>query len=175
MFWFTSDQHFGHSNILKYCNRPFENVFQMNECIIENHNDLVRKNDYVFHLGDFCFHTPIQYLKKLNGKHFLIRGNHDAHSGLEPFEWVNDTYILKNVVPDFSLFLSHYAHRVWPHSHYGTGHLFGHSHGKLEPYGRSFDVGVDTNNFKPYSLEEILDKMATLKPIFLVKTDPIGE
>jgi calcineurin-like phosphoesterase family protein len=56
-------------------------------------------------------------------------------------------------------FLSHYAHRVWNGSHKGVIHLYGHSHGSIPDYGKSMDVGVDTNNLKPYSLDEILTIM----------------
>jgi calcineurin-like phosphoesterase family protein len=57
------------------------------------------------------------------------------------------------------IFLSHYAHRVWNGSHKGVIHLYGHSHGSIPDYGKSMDVGVDTNNLKPYSLDEILSIM----------------
>ena len=73
---------------------------------------------------------------------------------------VYDSFSLKALGEMF--FLSHYAHRVWDKSHYGTIHLFGHSHGGLEDHNLSMDVGEDTNNFSPYAAEAIIEKM---KPI----------
>lgn len=77
--WFTSDQHFGHQNIIKYCNRPFSSVTEMNEEIIRRHNEVVKPEDYVFFLGDFSmsFKSVELYAKRLNGKKHLIPGNHD--------------------------------------------------------------------------------------------------
>jgi len=173
VIWITSDQHFGHEAIIKYCQRPFKNAREMDDCIVDQFNSKVGKKDVVYHLGDFSFHKPIQFLKCLNGEHHLIRGNHDAKQGLECFKSVQDVLLLKGIARDFGIFLSHYSHRVWPHSHYGFGHCFGHSHGRLEEYARSFDIGVDTNNFYPYNIEEIVNKMINMKPIVLHGPDPL--
>jgi len=76
--FFTSDTHFGHKNILKYCNRPFVNVEEMDEVMIERWNGRIGKNDSVYHLGDFSFSSnPKTYFERLNGKKILIIGNHD--------------------------------------------------------------------------------------------------
>ena len=80
--FFTSDTHFYHDNILKYCNRPFSSVDEMNEKLIKNWNSVVGKNDIVWHLGDFCFgrkENVSEILSKLNGKINLVMGNHDHH------------------------------------------------------------------------------------------------
>ena len=69
-----------------------------------------------------------------------------------------------------SITLCHYAMRSWERSHYATWHLYGHHHGKLPPYGLSFDVGVDCWNFYPVSLDQVKEKMATLKPIVDFRT-----
>lgn len=154
--WFTSDQHFGHANIIKYCARPFDSVHEMNAVITERHNALVKPKDQVYHLGDFAFANHARYLARLNGQHHLILGNHDRPGRLQdaPFLSQNSTLLLRST--PVLLWLSHYAHRVWPQSHYGTIHLYGHSHGKLPGVGRSMDVGVDTTNFRPYNLDEII-------------------
>jgi len=174
MIYFTSDEHYGHESIIKHCNRPFKDKNEMDSVIISNFNSVVNSKDTVYHLGDFSFQNPLQYLKRLNGKHYLIIGNHDAkqHYG---FEWAKDCFQLKNVLPNFHIYISHYSHRVWPQAHFGSGHLFGHSHNTLESYGRSFDIGVDTNNFFPYSIEEIIEKFKTMDPYILYGKDPLKE
>ena len=78
--YFTSDTHFYHSNIIGFCKRPFKNVEDMNETLIENWNRVVGQDDIVFHLGDFCMggsHEWTKILNRLNGKIYLILGNHD--------------------------------------------------------------------------------------------------
>lgn len=168
--WFTSDQHYCHANIIKFCNRPFGNVWEMNEALIENHNAVVKPDDHIYMLGDFCFRgnkgKAIEILKRLNGKKFLIRGNHDQVACKEEvapyFEWIKDYYELS--VPDISaprkeqkIVLMHYAMRVWNKSHWGTYHLYGHSHGSLpdDPTSRSFDVGVDCHDYRPICYDEV--------------------
>lgn len=78
--WFGSDHHFGHKNIITYCNRPFESVEEMDEILIQNHNELVKPGDFFYHLGDLAlgkFEDSIQKAARLNGEKFLIPGNHD--------------------------------------------------------------------------------------------------
>jgi calcineurin-like phosphoesterase family protein len=75
--WYTADLHLGHTNIIKYCNRPFGSTDDMDSVIINNWNSRVKIGDVVYHVGDFCFKTPEQYIGRLNGKITLIRGSHD--------------------------------------------------------------------------------------------------
>ena len=78
--FFTSDTHFNHANIIRFCNRPFKDVEQMNEVMIANWNSVIGKDDTVFHLGDFCLGGAAEWtkiLERLNGKIYLIMGNHD--------------------------------------------------------------------------------------------------
>src|SRR5580698_5527626 len=92
--FFTSDEHFGHQNIIKFCNRPFTSLDEMTETLIENHNKLVKKGDSVYHLGDMFWKTfgqenAIKVLSRLNGQKFYIWGNHEElmekHSSLRDF------------------------------------------------------------------------------------------
>ena len=80
----TSDTHFSHANIIKYCNRPYSSIEEMNQSLVENWNSVVNKNDLVIHLGDFAWGRTIQSIKqhldKLNGNKILILGNHDSLS-----------------------------------------------------------------------------------------------
>lgn len=159
MMWFTADQHFNHKNIIKYCNRPFKNVEEMNLAIVENFNDRVGKKDLTYHLGDLSLSKDFGYdiFRHLNGRHILIKGNHDriTKSWLSDneryFESIHDTLLIKH--NGKTIFMSHYAHRVWPKSHYGAWHLYGHSHGELMSIGKSFDVGVDGNAYYPVSFD----------------------
>ena len=78
--FFTSDTHFNHTNIIQYCQRPFKSTDEMNEAIIDNWNSVVGEEDTVFHLGDFCLGSSAEWnkiLNRLNGKIYLILGNHD--------------------------------------------------------------------------------------------------
>lgn len=82
--FFTADQHFGHANVIKYDDRPFDNVNEMDREMISRWNKAVKKNDVVWLLGDLCLSTNSQYIntlvKKLNGRKYLVMGNHDAKS-----------------------------------------------------------------------------------------------
>ena len=83
MIYFISDTHFYHSNIIKYCNRTFKDVNEMNETIISNWRFFITKDDIVYHLGDFCLSSDDDIkniFNRLNGNKILIRGNHDRKS-----------------------------------------------------------------------------------------------
>jgi len=161
--WFTADHHFNHVNIIKYCNRPFKNVEEMNTVLINRWNEVVKKGDIVYHLGDFAFEDPRKFRVRLNGDIHLILGNHDKritkHKLQTLFGHVTQQYMVKSVDPH--IWLCHYKMCVWEQSHYGVWHLYGHSHGKSNEKNNmlSFDVGVDTHNFYPYSYEEVKEKM----------------
>jgi len=161
MIHFTSDLHLGHHNIIKYCNRPFSNAQDMDEAIIENINKSVAPKDELYILGDFCLgnHDTIRrYRKRIRCKRIhLVKGNHDKQIPRYLFLTIRD--LAKVKVDNQNIILCHYAMRVWEHSHHGSWHLFGHSHGTLKGSGKSFDVGVDTNNFFPYSFEDVKERM----------------
>lgn len=156
MYWFTSDFHLGHQNILKYCNRPFDNVEEMDGIIIENMNKTVNHGDTIIHVGDFTLmknrsDVHRKYISKLRGHWIFIAGSHD--------HWLNRdaSHIWSKSIQDKYIVACHYAMRVWPRSHYGSILVYGHSHGHLESFGRSLDVGVDTNNFYPYSSDDVIE------------------
>lgn len=161
MRFFTADTHFDHGNIVSYCNRPFSCKEEMNEAIVANWNSVVRKGDTVYHLGDFSFSPPHRFLSRLNGTVILVRGNHDHSRSIRgaAFHEVHDILTLNMGPRRPNIVLCHYAMLTWPSAHRGAWHLFGHSHGTLQGVGRSFDVGVDCNNFTPISLEEVAQRM----------------
>lgn len=175
MIWFTSDTHFDHANILKYTNRPFASIDEMNETLVANWNALVVSGDVVYHLGDFAFHRHAEFAKRLNGVIVLVEGSHDRMSAKErkAFTWVGPRHEIK--LDDNEITLSHYAMRTWPKSHYGTWHLYGHSHGNLPPLGKSFDVGVDAWDLKPINIEQVKAKMDSLPTLgILLSCRPKG-
>lgn len=176
MIWFTSDSHFRHNAICKYSERPFSSVEDMDEEILHKWNEKIKPSDTLYFLGDFVFTRNnrkeeifrIRYRINCENIHFVL-GNHDKTIRKYAGEFVKDgTFLsvqdvleIKDTTP--RIWLSHYAHKVWPRSHYSTYHLFGHSHGSLKDDNNSlsFDVGVDTNDYYPYSLEDVRHRMST--------------
>jgi calcineurin-like phosphoesterase family protein len=164
MYWFTSDEHYGHKKILEYCERPFSSIEEMDKTIIDNHNSLVSKNDITIHAGDFTLWKNIKgiydnYINRLNGNHIFLKGSHDYWLKNKPNNqiWEKNIYFNGN---KYHFVVCHYAMHTWPRSHYGSYHLFGHSHGNLELSGKRYDIGVDNNNFYPISADLIIEIMA---------------
>lgn len=162
MIWFTADTHFGHANIIKYSNRPFKTVDEMNNVLIENINQVVKDNDILYHLGDWSFDTGEEYRHKVKCKNIiLILGNHDKRLKKSLFKEVHP-HRIEIVVNEQSIVLDHYAMKVWNKSHHGAWHLYGHSHGSLpdDPNSLSFDVGVDCWNYWPISIDGVAEQMS---------------
>jgi calcineurin-like phosphoesterase family protein len=185
--FFTADLHFGHANIMKYCNRPFDSVEEMNDHMITGWVERVKPGDTVYILGDFGFadaNEISRILDRLPGQKFLVYGNHDKtikkNANLRD-KFVKCCDYLEISVPDSDakiprrgavdgtakarqdIVLSHYAHLVWNKSHHGSWMLHGHSHGSLSyPYDvKILDVGVDAHGFVPLSYEEVKEIMKT--------------
>ena len=171
MIYFLSDTHFGHSNIIKHCNRPFDNVHIMDQVILDRINETVGIDDTLYILGDFCFRgkKPIEYRSRIvcQDIHLCI-GNHDCrrdfNNDLQGFSSVQE--VKEIIYCNQRIYLSHYPHRSWPASHKGSYMLYGHVHSKLDHEDRTstrktLDVGVDnTINYnkpfgQPWSFKEI--------------------
>jgi len=182
-YFFVGDTHFSHRNVIKYCNRPFEDANEMNETLIKNWNAVVTKSDIVYHLGDVAFEKDIEkrdkILSRLHGEKHLIWGNHDKmlkttgwqkhfHSAAD-LRGITVPYQKDDRIVNQHIVMCHYAMRVWDRAHYGTVHLYGHSHGTLpdDPNSLSLDVGVDNWNYTPVSLEQIMEVMSkkNFKPL----------
>lgn len=171
--YFTSDHHFGHKNIIEFSRRPFKDVDEMDEILIRKWNEKVKPEDEVYHLGDVGLSSSgklRKILERLNGKIYLINGNHEksAQACHTRFEWIKDYYELVVKDDEFErgeqlIVLFHYAMREWNASHWGTYHLYGHAHGTLpdDLNSLSFDIGVDCHNFYPLSYEEVKAIMKT--------------
>lgn len=152
-----SDTHFGHKNIIKYCNRPFADTEEMDKAIIKNWNEVVSNKDLVIHLGDvaLCGKERFrQIMSQLNGRKMLIRGNHDnwtdefyREAGFEyvsryPIVW-NEFYIL-----------SHAPLQVFQNVPYKN--IFGHVHNDplYQDTANRQCVCVERTNYCPVLLSE---------------------
>ena len=160
--WFTSDQHFFHNNVIKYCNRPFETVEEMNATMIANWNAVVAKGDSVYMLGDFAFVNKTAQAEaiigQLNGHIHWVYGNHDAKiKGAKGVAWAGDYKEVKHM--GYKFVCCHYPMVTWNGCHRGTIMLHGHCHGTLPDDGRllRFDVGVDSFNFTPVSGDVLIE------------------
>ena len=158
--FFTSDHHFGHTNIIESCDRPYKYACEMDEDMIRKWNNVVSPKDKVYYLGDLSFHgreKTDQILRRLKGDIFYIKGNHDKSLNRYEwrFKWIKDLFDLK-VDNKTSITLCHYAMRSWNKSSHGSYHLYGHSHGNLPGTLKSFDIGVDNWNFTPVPLSVVM-------------------
>jgi calcineurin-like phosphoesterase family protein len=155
MYFFTADEHYFHKNIIRYSYRPFSSLKEMHEFFINNHNSVVTASDITIHAGDFSFankeRTEEEVIKNLNGSHLFVKGSHDR--------WLDAPYIWEKNIQGHYIVVCHYAMRVWARSHYNSWQLYGHSHGRLQPEGKQWDVGVDNNHFFPLSFDRIIDIM----------------
>lgn len=171
--FFTADLHFLHDTIVNVTSRPFDTAEEMAGCYIGEWNSVVRKQDIVYVLGDFALaggnqnqHLVEKLLSKLQGQKHLVYGNHDRRVVRRSKGWCT-VQPYKEISVDIGeprkkkIVLSHYSMRVWNQKHYGSWMLFGHSHGNLAPYGKSFDVGVDVHG-RPISLEEVKQIMGRM-------------
>jgi calcineurin-like phosphoesterase family protein len=167
--FFTSDTHFGHKNIIEFCNRPFKDVNAMDGQMIDTWNSIVQPHDTVFHLGDFCLGDHRPYLLRLHGEKHLCPGNHDKEKNYRKLiqlenGWHSVQGLREIKIEDTKIVLCHYALRVWNQSHRGSLHFYGHSHASLPGDTQSTDVGVDCFGFKPVTLHEIKKQLKRNAP-----------
>jgi calcineurin-like phosphoesterase family protein len=163
----------GHSNILRYCNRPFKDVQEMNEVLITNWNHRVRPDDCVFHNGDFCFknsaggkagegmtHKSTYWTSKLNGNIIFIKGNHDRNNSVKTIvekvmikygpHYVNIVHIPENYDPNCAInFVGHV------HQHWKFRRMF---NPQYENFTDLINIGVDVWDFQPVTFEEIYNQ-----------------
>jgi calcineurin-like phosphoesterase family protein len=160
--FFTSDTHFGHGGALGLYQRPFASVSVMNEALVERWNETVGSDDVVWHLGDFAIRQLPEMvaglLSHLNGRKHLVAGNNDPPATRELEGWQSVQSYLEIETDGVSLVLCHYPFRSWRGMAKGWINLHGHSHGRLKPLPRQFDVGVDVWGFRPITLSEILHR-----------------
>ncbi len=162
--FFTSDLHFGHANIIRYCNRPWESAESMDEGLISNWNAQVRNDDKVWILGDVFFcqqDRALSIMGRLNGEKHLILGNHDKMIR-------NQVPVQKQfarIYPDLHqenidgilVVMCHYPMLTWNRAHRGSFMLHGHCHNTIafDPRYRRMDVGVDAQGYAPIEWKQI--------------------
>lgn len=167
--FFTADCHFNHTNIIKYCNRPFKNANHMSEEIIKRWNKKVGVNVLVYHLGDFAYKgekNARYFQSRLNGDIVHIQGNHDKNNGVktciiscmmefggkiiyavhQPPIWWQDGTVESKVVTLCDMILCGHVHANWKHQMVP-------SMGKEIPM---INVGVDVWNFEPIDISTVM-------------------
>lgn len=163
--WFTSDFHLGHANIIRYCNRPFKSLEEMNQTIIDNCNAKIKDDDLVYFLGDFCFKNSrggkpgegdlpkaAFYQKQFKGKWIYLKGNHDRNNSLKAQ--------IDRLVIEFGGHRINLVHNPqFANSKYSLN-LVGHIHEKwlikrLSDTSLMYNVGVDVHKFGPIDFDDI--------------------
>ena len=181
MRYFTSDHHFGHANIIRYCDRPYASLDEMNAALIDGWNSTITNADEVYVLGDFAL-TPLariaEILACLNGhaKH-LIMGNHDRHKAPHYLQ-AGFTTACKGQVAwsrhklegkSIPLYLQHHPHRpelCRQHEHWILcGHV--HQHWTIRRDIKCLNVGVDVHGFKPISEERVIELIENSHPMII--------
>ena len=161
-YWFTADQHFDHTNIMKHCKRPFKNVHAMNNYLMARWNEVVKGGDVVIVAGDVTLHTNTElvykkFLNRLQGNKIFLRGNHDY--------WLKEKrYLYHKRIENQAVAVGHYPMRTWKNSTHGSWNLHGHSHGTLEPLYNQLDIGVDSakkilGSYRPFNFNEVREIM----------------
>lgn len=167
-YFVTSDLHFGHTNIMKFCpvtRARFNNdVTYMNEAMIEEWNSMVKQEDHTYILGDVCFapwEKAVQFMSRLNGTKTLVVGNHDKKLLKSPEfrdQFLEICDYLDVNVNGTKVVMFHYPIAEWDQMHRGAVHLHGHLHGGhsgLEKY-RARDVGMDATGMIVRKLESVV-------------------
>lgn len=155
---FTADTHFGDHRTINIWRRPFADTAEMDALLIARWNAAVAPGDTVWHLGDMA-RRPADVpglLARLNGTKHLLRGNNDPPDTLGAAGWASVGDYAELEVDGRRLVLCHYAFRAWNGQHRGAINLHGHSHGRLKPMLRQFDVGVDARDFAPVTVGQLL-------------------
>ena len=180
MLYFTSDHHFGHANIIRYCNRPFADVDEMNRALVDNWNDTVSASDEVWVLGDVAMgqrQETLKLVRELHGRKFLLPGNHDncwhGHKNGEQhlalyyecgFEHIfgGDTTV---ELAGEEVLVSHFPYRNdGPNDEQfakfrpidrGGWLLHGHVHNNWRQWGRMINTSVEAWDYRPVSAETI--------------------
>lgn len=177
MIYFTADQHFGHKNVIRFDNRPFTTVAEMDQALIERWNAKVKSDDTVYLLGDVSWYDDqktSEILALLRGKKILVQGNHDRIHGKvgKCFEEVC-FYKELNLPGNIHVVLCHYPIVFFNRHYYGAYMLYGHVHNSQEwlmteqhkqdlqqqnILCNMFNVGCMVRGYEPVTLDEIIQQ-----------------
>jgi calcineurin-like phosphoesterase family protein len=155
--FFTADTHFGDHRTINIHRRPYGSAAEMDEALVADWNRVVTQDDDVWHLGDVA-RRPSDVpalLARLHGRKHLLRGNNDPDATVAADGWASAGDYAEIEVDGVRLVLCHYPFRSWNGQHRGSLNLHGHSHGKLKPILRQYDVGVDVRAFAPVTLAQL--------------------
>lgn len=181
--FFTSDLHFGHKNIIRFDNRPFFSVEEMDKTLIENWNRKVSADDTVYVLGDISWYNDektTEIFAGLNGHKILIKGNHDRVRGKvrKVFEEITDYKEIS--LNGNKIVLCHYPIIFFNRHHYGAYMFYGHVHNshewqmtdnyryeleQLDVKCNAYNVGVMVQNYEPVTFEEVMANYETHRKI----------
>lgn len=154
-----SDTHFGHSNIIKYCNRPFKSSEEMDETIIQNWNNVVKDQDIIYHLGDVYFSNSSNFQHRLKGRKRLILGNHDNGKDQILYK-LFEKIIVWRMFPEFKILLTHvpvFEDTILKHPKLNLN-VHGHIHEKVIDKTSYRNVSVEQINYTPINIEELIIK-----------------
>ncbi|RWX09039.1 hydrolase [Rhizobium leguminosarum] len=174
MIYFTGDTHFGDPRVLRLDRRPFFSMVEHDAALIRNWNETVDPKDEVWHLGDFMSAKTgdcAELLARLNGRKHLIIGNNDPATTTNSPGWESVQHYAELRHDGHHLILCHYAFRTWNQMGKKSINLHGHSHGRLKPLPRQYDVGVDGQELRPVTLEVLLKR----KRVFTGEGDAVEE
>ena len=161
MIYFTSDTHFGHKNIITYCDRPFASVEDMDETLINNWNAYVKQDDFIYHLGDVAFAKAPrvrEIIGRLHGQKYLIKGNHDKLSDTQfkEFGFIEVYKALTTTLEDIEITLEHIPN-IDIHGVQLCGHVHNQWRIASSPWGLNINVGVDQWDYLPVSATTIIE------------------
>ena len=165
--WFGSDFHFDHKNVIDFCNRPFTNITEMNNFIIQRFKDQVKPGDVVYFLGDLQFSTAKVWMESITSiqgvEVHLIQGNHDSKKVCNFKGWITTSSLKDIKVNDTKIVLCHYPIEEWRGKNHGSIHLHGHTHGlKSHKSGYKYkrlDVGYDSIGDVLISFDDVLARI----------------
>lgn len=169
MNFYIGDTHLGHTNCIKFDNRPFESIEEMNRVIVNNWNNRVSANDDVWIIGDFCYRSdkdPAYFLKKLKGHKHLIVGNHDkatldSQEACRLLESIDQMQLIKD--GNENIVLCHFPIAEWNKKQRGSYHIYAHIHNDISDtyrfmskMERALNAGCMINGFQPVTFRELI-------------------
>ena len=184
--FYLADSHYGHANVIKMDGRPFYDVEEMNEKMLGIHNSIIKKNDEIIFVGDLSFmdaYDTEQLLKRMNGKKYLIKGNHDYYLEDRNFDrdlfgWIKDYVELND--NRRKVCLSHFPMPFYKKQYSGNSWmLYGHLHNTkdeqimqeirtlIKGHTKNESIYNQENEYIPVNMINCFCKFSNYKPLTL--------